>query len=192
MAPASGLVDKLGPVSPEADPLAVLGVEWAEREQWRTVWRGFLRLRAEEVAIAPLRYLDWTVDGRPLRDRLILSNGRKCEDITFLSEGSHADELAIGSLRVLLGQDVSERDSRVRYDDGRVGLLFCPGCGGLDCGGVSADVRVLDTTVEWRSVGYQDSWHPFEPEQDVPVFTLRFDRPQYETTVRAILALWDS
>lgn len=176
-------------MSTQADPLAMLGVESAECERWETVRRGLFRLRFEDVAVAPLRFLDWTIDGRPLRDRLTLSNGRRCEDITFLSEASCADELAIASLRVLLGEDAGEMDSAVRYEDGRVGLLFCPSCGGLDCGGVSADVRVMGTTIEWRSVGYQDSWHPFEQEQDVPVFTLRFDRSQYETTVRALLAV---
>jgi len=177
-------------MSAEAAPLAVLGVRWAEHPQRNVEIRGLFRWRFRATAREPLRFIDWTVDGRPLRDRLTFSNGRECEDITFLTEGSGGIAFAIGSLRVLLGEDASDMDWWVRYDDGRVGLLFCPGCGGLDCGGVSADVRVMDTTVEWRNIGYQDANHPFDIEQEVPVFTLRFDRAQYETTVRTLLAVW--
>ncbi|OZD55717.1 hypothetical protein CH252_07695 [Rhodococcus sp. 06-1477-1B] len=178
-------------MSSDSDARAVLGAQWAERDDGTIEWRGFLGLRPKVVARPPLMFLEWTIDGRPLRDSLVFSNGRTCEDITFLTEGARADELAIGSLRVLLGEHAADVESRVRYDDGRVGLLFCPGCGGLDCGGVSAEIRATDTTVEWRNVGYQDSWHPFDPKQDVSVFTLRFDRSQYETTVRGLLAWWD-
>ncbi|WP_424711542.1 hypothetical protein [Microbacterium sp. SLBN-111] len=170
----------------------MLGVRWAEDPQWDVKIRGLFRWRFEATAREPLKFIDWTIDGQPLRDRMTFSNGRTCEDITFLIEGSRADGLAAASLRVLLGEDASDMDRWVRYDDGRVGLLFCRGCGGLDCGGVSTDVRVLDTTVEWRSVGYQDANHPFDTEQEVPVFTLRFDRAQYETTVRTLLAVWSA
>ncbi|MET2012815.1 hypothetical protein ABXJ56_14830 [Microbacterium chocolatum] len=192
MASRSGVVDKLGPVSSQANTLAVLGVEWAEREQWETVRRGFFRLRSEAVAVAPLRFLDWTIDGRPLRDRLSLSDGQKCEDVTFLTEGSIGDSLAVASLRALLGENSSGNDPWVQYDDGRAGVLFCPGCGGLDCGAVTADVRVTGTTVEWRNVTYQDGWTGQVGGTGAPVFTLRFDRRQYESTVRGLLAEWSA
>ncbi|WP_307480951.1 hypothetical protein [Microbacterium trichothecenolyticum] len=170
----------------------MLGVRWAEHPQWDVKIRGLLRRRVDATACEPLRFIDWTIDGQPLRDRLAFSNGRTCEDITFLTEGFPADGVTAASLRALLGEDASDMDPWVRYADGRVGLLFCPGCGGLDCGGVSADVRVMDTTVEWRNIGYQSGDEPFDAEQRVPVFTLHFDRTQYEATVRALLVAWDS
>ncbi|BFM23794.1 hypothetical protein [Microbacterium sp. che218] len=171
------------------DPLAVLGAQWAERERWETAWRGFLRPRAEIVAVAPVRFLDWTIDGRPLRDRLTSSDGRACEDITLLADHSSGDQYAIESLRALLSEDTPGMDSSLRFSDGRTGLLFCPTCGGLDCGAVTAEVRVTESTVEWRDVAYQDG-STGDVLPDAPAFTLRFDRVQYETTVRALLTKW--
>lgn len=171
------------------DPLAVLGVEWAQREQWETAWRGFLRPRAEMVAVPPVRFLDWTIDGRPLRDRLTSSDGRACEDITLLSDHSVGDHSAIESLRALLSEDTPGMNSSVRFSDGRAALLFCPTCGGLDCGAVTAEVRVSAITVEWRDVAYQDG-STGDVLPDAPAFTLRFNRMQYETTVRALLTKW--
>lgn len=175
-----------------ADPLAVLGTRWAESECWDLKWRGFFRLRPELVARAPLRFLDWTIDGPPLRDRLAFANGRACENITFLTEGSYGDPFAIESLRALLGENTSGMDPWVQYDDGRAGVLFCLGCGGLDCGAVSTDVQVMETTVEWRNVTYQDGLTGEVGGPDAPAFTLRFDRTQYETTVRALLTEWST
>ncbi len=83
-------------------------------------------------------------------------------------------------------------DPWVQYDDGRAGVLFCLGCGGLDCGAVSTDVQVMETTVEWRNVTYQDGLTGEVGGPDAPAFTLRFDRTQYETTVRALLTEWST
>lgn len=179
-------------MSSDADPLAVLGTRWAEHARWDRRRLGFFRLRTEQVALAPLRFLDWTIDGLLLRDRLAFPNGRACEDITFLTEGSHGDPFAIESLRVLLREKTSGIDPRIQHDDGRAGVLFCPVCGGLDCGTVSTDVHFTDTTVEWRNVAYQDGLTGQVVAYEVPAFTLRFDRRQYEATVCALLAEWSS
>ena len=179
-------------MSSDADPLAMLGTRWTEHARWDRKRLGFFRLRTELVALAPVRFLDWTIDGLLLRDRLAFPNGRACEDITFLTEGSHGDPFAIESLRALLRENTSGMDPWVQYDDGRAGVLFCPVCGGLECGAVSTDVHFTDTTVEWRSVAYQDGMTGQVGQYEVSAFTLRFDRRQYETTVRALLAEWSS
>lgn len=173
-----------------ADPLAVLGTRWAESECWDLKWRGFFRFRPELVARAPLRFLDWTIDGQPLRDRLAFANGRACENITFLTEGSYGDPFAIESLRALLLENESGFDPWVQFTDGRAGLLFCPQCGDLECGAVSADVRFTRDAVEWRDIAYQSGVTEDTGTSEIPVFSLRFDRAQYETTVRGLLAEW--
>lgn len=50
----------------------------------------------------------------------------------------------------------------------------------------------METTVEWRNVTYQDGLTGEVGGPDAPAFTLRFDRTQYETTVRALLEEWST
>lgn len=177
-------------------PLAVLGTHWTECEQWETKWRGFLRMRPEFVPAPPLRYLDWTIDGVPLRDRLTLADGAECPDITFMTEGGEGDPFVIESLRALLLESESGFDPWVQFTDGRAGIYFCAGCGDLACGAVSADVRYTETTVEWRDIAYQgggisdDGMTEAVNVEEVPSFSITFDRAQYEGTVRALLAEW--
>lgn len=177
-------------------PVSLLGTLWADREQWETKWRGFLGLRPQFVQRPPLRYLDWTIDGVPLRDRLAFSNGTECTDITFMTEGSEGDPCILESLRALLLENDSGLDPWVQFTDGRAGIYFCPQCGDLLCGAVSAEVRYTDTTVEWRDVAYQggviteDGMTEGINTEEVPAFSLTFDRTQYEDTVRALLAEW--
>jgi hypothetical protein len=181
---------------PDQARTSVLGAVWAESERWEVKRFGFLGLRAKPVVAAPLRFLDWTIDGQPLRDRMAFPDGTVCREITFLTEGSEGDRYAIESLRVLLGEREAGADPWVRYSDGRAGVLFCEQCGGLDCGAVTAEVVVGDSHVEWRDIAYQNV-----PEllgdvsemlgtDEVPAFTLRFDRRSYESTVADLLAQW--
>lgn len=177
-------------MSTGAGPLVVLGTRWTEHSRGETRSTGFWRRRAERVDLAPRRFLDWTIDDQPLRDRLTFPDGRVCDDITFLTEGSRGDRFAIASLRALLRENVPGGDPWVQYADGRAGVLFCPQCGGLDCGAVSADVHIGATTVEWRNVAFQIDVPGGVAQCGVPWFTLRFDRAQYEATVREVLAAW--
>ncbi|MDO8149864.1 hypothetical protein [Isoptericola sp. b408] len=179
-------------MSEAAVPLAVLGTRWEESERWDVRWRGFLWRRAEPIPLSPVRFLDWTVDGAPLRDRLALLYGAPCTDITFLTEGSRGDAFAVESLRALVLENESGVEPWVQFTDGRAGVLFCPQCGDLACGAVSADVRVTASAVEWRDIAYQDGISEAIQIDEVPAFTLRFDRAQYEATVRGLLMQWSS
>ena len=168
-------------------PVSVLGTRWAESERWKTKVRGLFRLRIEATALPPLRFLDWTIDGTPLRDRLAFPDGTPCRDITFITADSEGDPYLIESLRALLLENESGFDPWVQFTDGRAGLLFCEQCGDLACGAVSADVWMSDTTVEWRDIAYQSGTTEEIGTDEVSAFTVRFDRAQYEATVRALM-----
>lgn len=176
-------------MSVTAAPLATLGTLWVEFQRWDPKPRGFRR-RARSADPWTLRFLDWTVDGVPLRDSLTFPNGRRCDDVTFMTEAYRGDRFVTESLRALLLENESGFDPWVQFTDGRAGLLFCPQCGDLACGAVSTDVRFTDSAVEWRDVAYQDGVTEEVRATEVPAFTLRFDREQYEATVRALLAEW--
>jgi hypothetical protein len=178
-------------VSAPEPAVSVLGTRWSESERWKVQRTGFLGLRTSVVAAPPLRFIDWTVDGQPLRDRLVLLDGTPCNDITPVLEDEGADPFATAYLKALLGEvGVTSRPGRdpwVRYSDGRAALLFCPQCFGLDCGSVSAEIVVTESTVEWREVAYQDGMTESIVVAEVPSFSLIFDRSAYEATLRALV-----
>jgi len=164
-----------------------------EVEQWAPKQRGLLWMRRTQAPPPPLRLLDWTVDGTPLRDRLACPDGTLCREVTFLTEGSDGDARAVESLRALLLENVSGFDPWVQFTDGRAGILFCPQCGDLDCGTVSADVRYTGDVVEWRDIGYQDGFADgVAADSELAPFTLRFDRAQYEGLLRSLLTQWSA
>ena len=107
-----------------------------------------------------------------------------------MSESSIGDRFTTESLKALLGESRSGFDPWVQFTDGRVGILFCALCADLECGAVSADIRLNSTTVEWHDLGFQTE----DPELGVsgllPGFSLTFDRNQYESTVRTLLGEW--
>lgn len=177
------------PSSPAS--VSELGTRWSESPRWHSKSTGFLGLRTKTIALPPVRFLDWTIDGEPLRNRLGFDDGRPCRDITFLVEGSEGDRYAVESLKALLGESNSGFDPWVQYTDGRAGLLFCPQCGGLDCGAVSAEVVVGDDVVEWKTVAYQDGITGDVLLDSGPSFSLVFDRGMYEFFLRALLDRWD-
>ena len=171
-------------------PVSVLGARWAnsERSEWKA---GFLGFGGRFVEVEDVRFLDWTVDGIPLRNRLAFRDGSPCFDITFLTQGSEGEPFAVASLRALLRTSGSALDQRVQFSDHRVGLLFCPQCGGLDCGAVTTEVRVGGDVVEWRDVAYQEGMSGDVRADEVPAFSVTFDRAQYESFVRSLLRQWD-
>lgn len=173
-------------------PVSVLGTTWSESEQWEWQRSGFLGLRRELVAAPPLRFLDWTVDGRPLRDRLAFADGTPCRDITPFVAGEDVDSFAVAHLAALLGEGGQGRDPWVRYSDGRAALFFCPQCFGLDCGSVSAEVVFTESSVEWREVAYQDGMTEAIATEEVPAFSLVFDRSAYEAILRTLVKRWEA
>jgi hypothetical protein len=172
------------------DSVSVLGTRWSEYQQWKSVSFGFLGLRSKTVALPPTRFLDWTVDGEPLRDRFGLDDESPCRDVTLLLEHSEGDSFAIESLKALLGESSSGLDPWVQYDDGRAGVLFCPQCGGLDCGAVSVEVVMGNDVIEWRNVAYQDGNTGAVLTDDGPAISLIFNRDEYESLLRSLLDRW--
>lgn len=173
------------------DSVSVLGTEWSESPQWEPMSIGFFGLRSKNVELPPIRFLDWTIDGEPLRDRLDHQDGSPCLNVTFLVEGSEGDRFAVESLKALLGKSASGFDPWVEYTDGRAGVLFCPQCGGLDCGAVSAEIVMGDELVEWRTVAYQDGVTEAVLTDTGPAFSLVFNRVEYESLLRSLLDRWE-
>jgi hypothetical protein len=90
----------------------------------------------------------------------------------------------VESLRALPGEGDPAAAADVRFTDGRVVILFCPICGGLACGALSADIRVTNSTVEWRDLQYQNDYAESLGVSEIPVFSVTVNRGQYESTVR--------
>ncbi|MGQ0842893.1 MAG: hypothetical protein ACT4QF_02040 [Sporichthyaceae bacterium] len=136
------------------------------------------------VSTRRIEFLDWTLDGRPLRD--IVGGVRPVENTTPLRDDLDLAEFRQASLKALLG--MAPGMEGVRFDDGRVAVLFCVLCGDLGCGALSVEVIVGPDTVEWRDVGWQTDYQPFDPHaQDDPVFGVFFGRAQYEAVVRDLM-----
>ncbi|UDF13787.1 hypothetical protein LH407_02730 [Antiquaquibacter oligotrophicus] len=169
----------------------MLGTRWSEYRKNEIESFGFLGLRSKTVASPPIRFLDWTIDGEALRDRLVINGGIPCDDVTFLVEHSEGDRFAIESLKALLGVSHSGLDPWVEFVDGRAGLLFCHLCGDLGCGAVSAKVVFGDELVEWRAVSYQDGVTGAVLSDGGPAFSLIFNRVEYESLLRTLLDRWD-
>jgi hypothetical protein len=130
-------------------------------------------------------FLDFTIDGVPLRQ---LATGRKdaphgVQEMTPLSELLGWPELAVAALRRLLL--MAEPD----FPGGRTSLLVCPIDADLDCRALSALVTSDAQTVEWRDLGWEVTYEPYDPARDGfdPPMTLVFDRAAYTATLEELL-----
>lgn len=158
-------------------------------------------------------WLDWTVDGKSLRSKYS-QKGTDDTDITLLHARDLEDEpFRTESLRRLRGDTLSPptfepRFYRTRLDrllhrrgtpyapagtafeDGRVGLLYCY-CGDLDCGALSTRVEVTAETINWRDIGWQVTYEPYTPYDEVQQWLgdrdLTFDRAPYESLINRLL-----
>ncbi|GEK79410.1 hypothetical protein ABA31_07610 [Agrococcus baldri] len=146
-----------------------------------------------------MRFLDWTVDGEPVRDWFAVKGFKRFE-ITWMVEGSPKRDLMISenrdrpmvdaSLMALLPDCGLPLDRDVHFNDGRVAILYCDACGELSCGALTAEVRATDSTVQWRNLTYQDATSgEFWP--DMPRRDVTFERSAYEATVRGLLTEWE-
>jgi hypothetical protein len=91
--------------------------------------------------------LDYVIDGRPLVVHL-RSRGRKDTDfISPFGVTSCGFESRVASWLLL----------RTKPDlpTGRIPLLFCPRCGDLGCGAVTAVVQQADHCFVWRDFGFE-------------------------------------
>ncbi len=161
---------------------------------------GVVRTTAEDVTIEhkffrrvekrrAVAFDDWTIDGLPLRDLVAGLGNRPPLERTFMTDDRADPAFAAESLRALIDEDTRSRDPWVRFSDGRVGLLFCPACGDMDCSTLSAQVLVDDRRVVWQDIAYQVGYQPFSLDDMTPM-TLTFEREKYEALIRQLLSQW--
>lgn len=131
-------------------------------------------------------YLEWTVDGIPLRQVVAWPNGHVAGEVTPIQNEYALREYEADFLRSVLGEPV-ERHWTVMSDD-RVPLLVCGTDFDLNCRALTAKLVVSETLVEWRDIAWQVDYEPLDlTEQEQPVLTLTFDRRQYNAVIRPLL-----
>lgn len=146
-------------------------------------WVGWFRRRAVGREVG---YLDWTIDGAPLREVVAWPNGYVAEEVTPVRNDDALPSYRIDYIRALLGEPVSSEDAVM--PDGRVPLLVCPVDFDLGCRALTAEVVREGRTVEWRDIAWQSCDDPLHlAEQGMPVVTVAFDREQYDGVIRALL-----
>lgn len=151
-----------------------------------TIERKLFRSIETRTSVA---FADWTIDGLPLRGIVEqLGNDRPLER-TFLTDDRTDASFAAESLRALINEDTTNADEWVRFNDGRVGLLFCPSCGDMDCSTLSAEIVIDDDRVLWRDIAYQVGYQPFSLDGTTPL-TISFERRQHDALIRTLLSQW--
>lgn len=152
-----------------------------------------------------LAFLDWTIDGVPLRKTF--GDGEEDTNSTLLYEDADPTD-RLENLRRLREFDTPPPTFEPRYhrtwfdrlvrlrgtpiapwgtafSDGRVCLLYCF-CGDLDCPTLSTQVVTHADKVEWREIGWQVTYEPFESNQSELVNAV-FERKAYETLIDNLL-----
>ena len=109
-------------------------------------------------------FLDWVVDGAPLRDSIIGTKALVTPlNRPWLSEVAKSVEALTG------------RASEAELPAGRVGVFLCAVCGDVD---VSAVLGLHESTVTWSDLRWEDATSPL-PVEGFPS-TLTFERTEYE------------
>jgi hypothetical protein len=144
-------------------------------ERQRRFLRSALPAKHEDV------FLDFLIDGRPLREVLEVPEDvrRPTDDVSDLSESSAAE--AVLQVDRLLGVAPNQ------YGSERVWLLFCPVCHEEGCGGLSVKVDRRDGQVEWSNFAWDNI---FENPPTILSLTQRFvfDAVAYDTALGALRA----
>jgi len=163
---------------------AEFGVVVAPTEYLEVKHRFFRRVES----LTRVDYLDWTVDGILVRQLFVRANPHWTEprECTFIPPEGPLDQWVADSVRTLLGEE-GFSESASGFGGGRVGILFCNVCAGLDCHTLSAEVVVEGNTVTWNDIGYQTDEEPFTLGDDQVGVSATFDRTQYEDVIRGVL-----
>ncbi len=164
-----------------------LGAQWAASPRTGSRWRSSIR-RSTAASAPASRYLDWTVDGEAIGD-WFADERNPWYGVTWLVQGDNDPDMIEASLLALLGERDPRLDAEVRFADGRVAILFCPLCGDLAWGAISADLHFTDDAVEWRALNSQDGLTR-EVRTDPPQRSVSFDRHQYEAANGELLRDW--
>ena len=134
-----------------------------------------------EGLAVPSQFLDFAIDGRPLRETLQVETDLAAieQETTLLrADWPHAASEQIDRLTLAAPGE---------FKDGRVALLLCPVCGDVDCGTVSARISIEADTVIWEDFGWQDGYTEEPPQPwlfERQRFT--FDRTEYLTLMQQL------
>ena len=132
-------------------------------------------------------YLEWTIDGVPLREAVAWPRGQVAREVTPVGNGYALREYEADYLRAIVGAPAT-RDWTV-MPDGRVPLLVCRVDFDLDCATLTAELIRSDHHVEWRDIAWQCGYEPLDlSAQQMPVRTMTFHRKQYDDVVLPLLA----
>jgi len=97
----------------------------------------------------PFTFLDLTVNGVPLRAQLGSEEPiAECTPLTSAWD--------LGRTRAWLDALADPRHTELM--DQRVGLLYCPQCGDVDCGVLSVRTRSEDGKVHWSQFGWENTY----------------------------------
>ncbi|GAA3665343.1 hypothetical protein GCM10023081_00250 [Arthrobacter ginkgonis] len=129
-----------------------------------------------------MQFLDFLVDGRPLRDLLEVPDDTKqpTQETTALRDDHNWPSAAVEQLDRLLG--VLPGD----FDDGRIALLMCTACGDLACGAVSMELVQTPQTITWQRFGWQDGVTDEPQPWLFPEQSFTFDQTDYEHLLRSL------
>lgn len=132
-------------------------------------------------------YLEWTIDGVALSRVAAWPDGEVAGEVTPIQNDRATRDYEADYLSALLGDPV-KRDWAT-MSDGRVPLLVCGIDFDLNCRALTAELVAGTDTVEWRDIAWQADDEPLDlGEQTQPVLSLTFDRTQYDSVVRHLLA----
>lgn len=167
---------------------SILGVVEDDYIAYHEERAGWFRRRSVERTIT---YLDWTIDGEPLREILRYVDGRVPSEVTVLQNS----EVSVGVSRVMLKSLLGLAggggpEFTIAMPDGRIALLVCPTCFDLCCATLTAEVEFSDAQVTWREIAWQVGYEPLDltnSEFEPP--TLTFSRAQYGAELMRLLDL---
>lgn len=125
----------------------------------------------------PVNYLDYTVDGTQLAERLGVREPEFLDYVGVIQDARPFE--TVTAIKRLLNETPGD------LPDGRVSLYACPECGDLACGAVTATIVIEHETVTWRAIGiqtdYDDEVFPLDGVDDADV---TFHRRTYEGVLR--------
>lgn len=141
-----------------------------------------------QTTVHRIEFLDWMIDGIPLRALFRGENGELPGEVTTVQNAAVNREFGSHVLRVLAGERLHAECS-ARMPDGRIPLLLCQVCYDLNCPTLTADVHIGAETVQWCDIGWQVAYEPFDPtEQARPPAAFEFDRAHYEALLADLLS----
>ena len=131
-------------------------------------------------------YLDWVIDGIPLRERIrVAEDDANANTMTTVINDAFVASSAIQNVDALSGVGPAD------FADGRVALLVCEECGDVGCGAYSTRVEVGENLVRWASIGYQNDYEPFTSEDDTGL-VFEFERRFYEALLAGLRQMLDA